>query len=620
MLLKADRPATDRSLRSHTGEAPTYIQCAVQVWGEEYTRTFVEYCLPALLAPGNLPQLAEAFPCRLTIFTTPADERRIRNSRAFTALQTVLPVEIREIPFGSTPDKYAAMSACNVEALKTASEAGGAVVFLAPDTIWSDRSLTAVTRALHHGKRAVMQAGVRVSASSVIPELDALFQRRGATAVAVSGRELVQIALDHMHPYYRAWFWDATPFNRNVPNVYWRVGNEGMVARCFHFHPLLLFPERRVSDFVSTLDDDLPLLSIRNFDAVHVVQDSDEVFHLDITEDTWGSRVHALDTLPTAAYLAAWGRMSANVFHRKFAAYPVRFHTGPLSPEWTRVERASGDVMERVFRKFDRASRRVRVVERISGIGRDQVLEMAGAGRLGWSTIPPASPHWRRFERFATGVGLGRYAEALRRRAYQRVVEWVFGVNVACRALGVDLSPRKRSLLVHGFPTLNAFLYHAYTLEHGVENPAPSIWRQLRDEPGEGLHRIRVASGLIVAHSTAIARHKYSLWLWNVRRRVRTAAKEQRRRNKLAKRRVAVAGNIARERGSKTLSRGRRRMRATTRELREGLHSARTRARRRWGKFAKRARNLRIQAPRQARAAVRRVVRFARAGVHKLRS
>src|SRR5258706_15225342 len=42
------------------------ISCA---WGAEHVLDFLEYCLPALLSPGNLPALCELFDCELVFLT-----------------------------------------------------------------------------------------------------------------------------------------------------------------------------------------------------------------------------------------------------------------------------------------------------------------------------------------------------------------------------------------------------------------------------------------------------------------------------------------------------------------------------------------------------------------------
>src|SRR6185436_4661296 len=53
-------------------------------WGEAYVDIFLEFCLPALLAPGNLPALAGHFDCELVFVT---ESRLFEKVRAHPAFQ-----------------------------------------------------------------------------------------------------------------------------------------------------------------------------------------------------------------------------------------------------------------------------------------------------------------------------------------------------------------------------------------------------------------------------------------------------------------------------------------------------------------------------------------------------
>ena len=58
---------------------PKAIQCLLPVWGSSYIDQFLEFGLPTLLAPGNLPALAKALPCEFIILTSARDEVEIKS-------------------------------------------------------------------------------------------------------------------------------------------------------------------------------------------------------------------------------------------------------------------------------------------------------------------------------------------------------------------------------------------------------------------------------------------------------------------------------------------------------------------------------------------------------------
>jgi len=56
-------------------------------WGEDYINDLLAITLPALLAPGNLPELVKAFSCEFVLVTESRFFERIRRSSVFTRLE-----------------------------------------------------------------------------------------------------------------------------------------------------------------------------------------------------------------------------------------------------------------------------------------------------------------------------------------------------------------------------------------------------------------------------------------------------------------------------------------------------------------------------------------------------
>lgn len=66
------------------------------LWGKWHTRMFVEYCLPSLLAPGNIPAL-QARKTTFAIYTDTDGINTIANSTIFKALSSVVDVEFMNL-------------------------------------------------------------------------------------------------------------------------------------------------------------------------------------------------------------------------------------------------------------------------------------------------------------------------------------------------------------------------------------------------------------------------------------------------------------------------------------------------------------------------------------------
>src|SRR5262245_42294346 len=76
---------------------PTAVKVVMPVWGLRYTRQFLEFCLPTLLAPGNVPALAQALPCTFIVMTSLRDEPLIREHPAWRQLAEICRVEVQLI-------------------------------------------------------------------------------------------------------------------------------------------------------------------------------------------------------------------------------------------------------------------------------------------------------------------------------------------------------------------------------------------------------------------------------------------------------------------------------------------------------------------------------------------
>ena len=424
---------------SSPSRGPSQFYLVLQVWGEAYTRSFTDIALPALLAEGNIPALAASRPTTLKLYTTDADMERIRHAPSFVKLQEYVRVDYSSLDGLPQGDKYVAMTAIQRSIVRQSLADDAALVWILPDTIWSDGSLRTVARAADAGKRGVMHAGIRVSKSSALPVAHELIG--GAAVVSVDPRRLVRVALEHMHPYYRAFYWDAPEFNRNPVNIYWRVGNDGMVMRGFHLHPLMIYPSRRVETFVSTFDDDLPLLACPNADDFYIATDSDEAFEIDLAEDDWARKVLTLSRPPSPAYLATWAFGGGNLHHRAFADATIRIHATELDGRWTEAAAASDLVMARVRRWLQVRYVMTSLLRWLGGVSRQTLLDALPHG-VGWHLCPPVRPWVKAWEWAFHALRLrpiARLPERFYRFAFRHALYEVLGKNVTIRALDLDL-------------------------------------------------------------------------------------------------------------------------------------------------------------------------------------
>lgn len=326
-----------------------HLHFITAVWGRAYTDLFLQVVVPNQLSPGNLLYFRDK-PGSATykIYTTKADAEYMRASPCYARLSAAVPVEIvlfEDVDFGA---KYNALIECHRRAIRSADEAGAALVFLSPDAIWSDGTFRRLWELGQAGTRVVMVGSIRLTKETFVPAYLAQCYSATNCSAAIGARELVRLAMGHLHPLTEALFHDSERFGLGPSHIYWRVGNEGVLARCFHLHPMMVNPLVRGLLPESTVDADYTPLACPDPASLYVAEDSDEIagFEISAREQFGSFAPNRFSAADTAFYARYW----TQAHHREFVHHPIRFHATELSPKWQEVERLSDAVVDRVER------------------------------------------------------------------------------------------------------------------------------------------------------------------------------------------------------------------------------------------------------------------------------
>ena len=318
----------------------------IVVWGSEYRDLFLRVVLPTHLSPGNLPSLP-AHTWSYHIYAPGMDLDTIRQSNAYTHLVQLGPVEIHEIPEVNGTFKYKVISHCHDHAIRAATQAKATLVFLTPDAIFADGAFAAMHRSACAGKQVIVTAGLRVAKETFVPAMLQAFPVQKDGAMVLPPRALVGLALGHPHPITESLCWGARVSHTWPSHLYWRIGGEGLLARCFHLHPLMVnVPEVHLPEN-ATVDGEFTERIVTDSEAIHVVTDSDEIAVCEISSEDLAVG-EARQAPLTPRQVAGWARVLANSQHRRFFRERIRFHAGELSADWERVERESDRVVRRV--------------------------------------------------------------------------------------------------------------------------------------------------------------------------------------------------------------------------------------------------------------------------------
>lgn len=324
------------------------------VWGTDFTDAFLKVCLPSQLFPGNLVHFARHTDSIYQIYTTAKDADIIQKSNAFRDLSAIMPVEIAEISGMSYVGKYQAMTQCHAHFIRSSRDDDCAFVFMSPDIVWADGAFARLLELAEIGKRLVAIGSVRLTKETFVPALLKQYCKDD-TLQPFTPRQLVNLALRHLHPVTKSQFWDTKKkHSTHFGHLIWPVNNEGLIVRLFHLFPLLVKPVDKdaVPIRATDSDADYTFKACPNFDDVYVIQDSDEMCYMDFT----GLRQLCELTNPnnpnfvqSTENVAKWANQNTYALHREFVKHKIRFHWDDCSEKWRGVEQESDTVVETIL-------------------------------------------------------------------------------------------------------------------------------------------------------------------------------------------------------------------------------------------------------------------------------
>ena len=325
------------------------------VWGREYTQLYVDVVIPAQLAQGNLPAFRSDGQSRYIVYTTREDAEAIRTAASFRSLSEIITTAI-EIIDENIRVPHDTMSNCFRRGIVAAERADAAAIFLTPDLVFADGSFAALKRLTESGSDVVFVPGLRTLKQGVSAALRE--QYKSGCVIKVPPRDLMQVALDNLHPLADLSWWEEGERDLVPANLYWRVGSEGIVARCFHLHPLLVHTQCKNPTFFGTVDDDYFCAACPDVSRDYVVTDSDELLAIELSD---AGRIFTTGIPKRSVTGAAlWAELSTNDRHRKLFEYTLRMHAGVRDgAAWARAEEKARTVASAIEAQLRRSTWRL---------------------------------------------------------------------------------------------------------------------------------------------------------------------------------------------------------------------------------------------------------------------
>lgn len=224
-------------------------------WGHEFVDFFLRISLSNQLSSGNLSAFAD-YDTTYKIYTDEQDAAVIRASESFHRLDSLLNTEIIPIDHLQHSNKYNRMTLCHKWAIHDAYHDNARVVLLPSDVIYAENSFAHLVGIARTGKPVIMMAAPRLLRESFVPAAIETCFDSSTRAISANSRQLMQLALKHLHPVSLSIFYNTKDANEWPSQLYFNVPGSGFIAHCFHLNPLMFIPQAFDTSFEGTIDAD----------------------------------------------------------------------------------------------------------------------------------------------------------------------------------------------------------------------------------------------------------------------------------------------------------------------------------------------------------------------------
>jgi hypothetical protein len=330
------------------------FHCITPVWGDNHVGLFCSVVMPCLLSPGNLPDFCSRHEAIFKIYTPEEDAARIRNSGAFQELSKIMAMEFIPLEQFGGEFHFETFINCHSHSLTKAHEADAAIMFLQPDTIYSDGTFKTIADKFKNGFKMILTPGIRTVKETLVPELLRDFLSEDKTALILPARAMVRTMMRNLHAITKAMFWTPRLIGSWPIQIYWSVGDEGFLARCFYWHPLMIDVRGKAHVLLDdkTIDNTYPNRLGFDPDTIYMMEDSDEMLVCEISPEKFSNFWLETDVQKKPiSFTAHWIREYVSPAHQQYAQRHIRFHTAELSDAWKPVERKSNKILKTIMRR-----------------------------------------------------------------------------------------------------------------------------------------------------------------------------------------------------------------------------------------------------------------------------
>ena len=256
-------------------------------WGEKFVDEFLELCLPALLAPGNLPLIAKHFSTELVLVTEARLFDQVNKHHAIERAARICRIRLVSLDdLIATPGSYG--MSITYALYRGFEDLGTAMtdcylLFLNSDFILAENSYKGLLPHLLSGERLILAPSYCTSAEDALPEILPAKDVK-SSVMAIAPRRLADIILRHRHVTIRTKTVNQRIYSLNqIDQFYMAVDETTLLGYQFPIAVVAMKPECQPPAINSYWDYDLIAQFCPSL-QYSVLADSDEFLMLELRE------------------------------------------------------------------------------------------------------------------------------------------------------------------------------------------------------------------------------------------------------------------------------------------------------------------------------------------------
>jgi hypothetical protein len=333
------------------------VRLVTFAWGRDYLDNLLDFALPAVLAPGNLPALTAVFDCTVAIVTEDKLFNYVRAHPIIKKLEQVCPIAL--IPLDdlvSEPWQYGMTLAYAL--FRGFADLGPAmtdtyILFLNADFILADGCYAKLIDRIRSAERVHLAPSYCTVEERLRPLLRNAKRQNGGILV-IPPQQMAELILAHLHNTIRAKTVNQSFFEfEYADQFYWKVDARTLIG---HQMPIALIgmrPERQLTD-LNTFWDWGVVYEFCPSQQLTVIGDSDDFLMMELRhKDKSMDSVLFGRSSPKQIAQRLMGHITQ--YQLDNARFELLLHSGALPSDFAEARRELQSYMRRVLRHLPSA-------------------------------------------------------------------------------------------------------------------------------------------------------------------------------------------------------------------------------------------------------------------------